>query len=349
MQYKILLVGVLGRLLPLRVAITCGAIVTLSAGSAGAQGPRRPDPAAIVAFDVPAWAFPAPPMSPTPAGPFDTVTLRHLPGSRAAFTDAQVRNRFAVADWYPGTHAPMPSIVAHGRAPQVIACGYCHLPDGAGRPENARLAGLPARYILRQVAAMKARERTSAWRGPYPPTDLMRLVAEHATASEIADAARYFARLQPRQRSRVVESRDIPRALPSVGLYVPAPGSARESLGDRLVAMPVDPVRHELRDAASAYVTYVPRGSIARGRLLAVRGRGQDVPPCMSCHGAALRGAGQAPPLAGQFPSYLLRQLLAYKAGTRAAPESAPMRAIAARLEIGDVIAVAAYIGSRGP
>ena len=42
----------------------------------------------------------------------------------------------------------MPDIVTHGRRPDVRACGYCHLPNAQGRPENASLAGLPAAYIV---------------------------------------------------------------------------------------------------------------------------------------------------------------------------------------------------------
>ena len=53
-------------------------------------------------------------------------------------------------------------MVAHGRKPNVFACGYCHLPNGQGRPENASLAGQPAAYIIEQVNEMKeGRRKTS--------------------------------------------------------------------------------------------------------------------------------------------------------------------------------------------
>jgi cytochrome c553 len=55
------------------------------------------------------------------------------------------------------------------------------------------------------------------------------------------------------------------------------------------------------------------------------------------------------PPLAGRSPSYLLRQLFAFRTGTRSTPASAPMRAVAAMLEFDDMIAAAAYAGSRQP
>lgn len=302
-----------------------------------------------VPFVVPSWAFPSP--APATGRPpvLDSVTLLHVPRSRAAFTAVQVRDLFAVVDWHPETHPAMPHVVAHGRKPAVIACGFCHLPNGAGRPENATLAGLPVAYILQQVADMKSGARRSAWRGPYLPSDLMRTIAGNVTDAELAQAARYFSRLRVRQRSRVIETTNIPRPSPSVGLYVPAPGHSMEALGHRLIEMPVDPSRHELRDSGVGYVTYVPPGSIARGRALATMGIRSGVKPCTSCHGPQLRGVGLVPPLAGRAPSYLLRQLLAFKTGTRSTPVSAPMRDVAATLGIDDMIAAAAYAGSRKP
>jgi cytochrome c553 len=55
------------------------------------------------------------------------------------------------------------------------------------------------------------------------------------------------------------------------------------------------------------------------------------------------------PPLAGRSPSYLLRQLIAFRTGARATPASAPMQAVAASLNLDDMIAAAAYAGSRAP
>jgi hypothetical protein len=53
-----------------------------------------------------------------------------------------------VRDWFPQSHEPLPAVVAEPRGPGQAACGYCHLPDGTGRPENAKLAGLPQAYII---------------------------------------------------------------------------------------------------------------------------------------------------------------------------------------------------------
>jgi cytochrome c553 len=97
------------------------------------------------------------------------------------------------------------------------------------------------------------------------------------------------------------------------------------------------------------YVAYVPRGSLARGRALAAGDTRANVKGCTSCHGADLRGVKLVPPLAGRSPSYLLRQLVAFRTGARDAATSAPMREVAARLTIEDMVAAAAYAGSRAP
>ena len=141
----------------------------------------------------------------------------------------------------------------------------------------------------------------------------------------------------------------MPRTRQGLGLYFPEPGGGVETLGERLIELPVDPSRHERRDAAVAYVAYVPRGSIARGYALATTQRPDGVPSCTSCHGPQLRGVGVVPPLAGRLPSYLLRQLIAFRTGARASPAGASMRDAVAALGIGDMIDAAAYAGSREP
>jgi cytochrome c553 len=327
-----------------RFRVSVGAVLTaLSMVGVGAGGQARP---AKPPFEVPSWAFPLP--APAPPLQVDSVTLHHVPHASAAFTEAQVRDQFAVIDWHPQTHQAPPSIVAHGRKPAVIACGYCHLPDGEGRPENAMLAGLPAAYIEQQLADIKSRARRAAWPGPYRPSDLMRTIADSLTPTEVAEAARYFSRLQPRRRTRVIEAATIPRVTPGLGLYVTALGHETEPLGMRLIELALDPARHELRDADAPYAAYVPPGSIGRGRALATVGMNGSK-PCMSCHGAMLDGVGLIPPLAGRSPSYLLRQLFAFKAGTRATLADAPMRDVAATLDLKDMISAAAYIGSLTP
>jgi hypothetical protein len=87
---------------------------------------------------APVWAYPAAPRDYVP--PKDDGTKRHVPGSDAGFTLSEIRDLFFALDWFPGTHPPMPQVVAMGRKPDFRPCGVCYRPEGVGGPENASLA-----------------------------------------------------------------------------------------------------------------------------------------------------------------------------------------------------------------
>ncbi len=304
------------------------------------------------AFVVPAWAYPTNPPAvsvpaPTPAANDDSPI--HLPGSRVTYTRAQVKDLFAPPDWYPDDHPPMPEVVAHGRKPSVYACAYCHLPDGSGRPENAPVAGLPVQYIVQQVLNMASGARRSAWDGPYLPYDFMVQDARNASVGEIEEAAAYFASLRPPHRVNVVESDSVPVTHVAGWLYVRTEGAGEESLSERIIEVARDTAKHELRDSRNGAIAYVPRGSIERGRKLVASADGGGAPPCSTCHGEDLRGVGLIPPIAGRSPTYLLRQLFAFRTGTRATPAGQPMQAVVAGIDVDDMIAIAAYVGSLEP
>jgi cytochrome c553 len=53
---------------------------------------------------------------------------------------------------------------------------------------------------------------------------------------------------------------------------------------------------------------------------------------------------GPVPPIADRQVSYLSRQLYDYQAGTR---QSATMKPVVAKLNEDDIIAIAAYLGSK--
>jgi hypothetical protein len=91
------------------------------------------------AMGPPDWLFPV--NSPSRADPPTNSGAVRVPHSRVAFLPSQLADLFSAPDWHPADHPVMPEVVAHGRKPSVYACGYCHLPDGNGRPENASLAG----------------------------------------------------------------------------------------------------------------------------------------------------------------------------------------------------------------
>jgi cytochrome c553 len=289
------------------------------------------------------WLFPL--NSPSAAVPpvADGKIPLHLPDSSLSFTEAQLIDLFSAPDWHPDSHTPMPEIVVHGRAPDVYACGFCHLPTGQGRPENSALAGLPAAYIVQQVADMKSGTRRSAWHGEaYRPVDLMRDVAAHATTADVTAAAEYFS-LQPlRPRVTVIERGVIPRMQVRGWVYIVDPRGGKEPLGQRLIECAPDASRHEKRDDAMRYMAFVPPGSVRRGRDIAT-GQSGLTPSCISCHGEHLQGVGLVPPLAGRSPTYLLRQLVGFQTGDRAGAASMPMQPVAAELRISDMIAVAAY------
>jgi cytochrome c553 len=335
------------RLLPARIARAAAPllIATAAVHTARAQG------TAATAFELPEWVYPVPASAPAPAAAPrpDTATRYRVPNSAMRYTMRQIGNTFDPPDWHPATHGKPPAIVAHGRKPAVYACGFCHLPDGRGRPENATLAGLPADYIVQQMMDIASGARRSASSRASRPMELMKQMAESSTVAEMRQAAEYFSRQKLRYGPRVIESRTVPRTHPASGLYVKDAGREVEMLGDRIIEFASDPRRHELRDAAAEYVAYVPPGSLARGRAIATRASRTNPKPCASCHGENLRGVKLVPPIAGRSPTYLMRQLLAFKAGTRSSKDGAPMREVVEHLTVNDMISVAAYVASRQP
>jgi cytochrome c553 len=87
---------------------------------------------------------------------------------KVTFTDAQLDDPYFAPDWHPLDHRPAPDVVAHGRAPDVYACGHCHGMAGLGEPENAQLAGLPSDYIVRHLQDYRSGGRTTAVPGRHP-------------------------------------------------------------------------------------------------------------------------------------------------------------------------------------
>src|SRR5262249_27026202 len=152
-----------------------------------------------------------------------------------SYTEPQLIDRFSAPDWFPKSHSVMPEIVATGRRPAVNACGFCHTPGGQGRPENASLAGLPAAYIIQQLADFKSGARRSACPDTYLPTDLMIDVAKHATEPEVTSAAVYFSQQRPIQRVRVLERDRVPRSHVVGWVYAAIPEAGNELLGQRLL------------------------------------------------------------------------------------------------------------------
>jgi cytochrome c553 len=295
----------------------------------------------------PPWAYtvnppPVPGAKPSPPDP----APKQVPGSTVSLTVAQTRDAFNPPDWHPSAHPEMPPAVAHGRRPELRACGFCHLVNGQGRPENASLAGLPAAYIIQQMADFKNGDRKSAEPKMGPPNAMIQ-DAKAATDDEVKTAAAYFASFPYKKWVRVVESNDVPKTRIAGSMHVPT-NDGTEPLGQRIIEMPEDLARTELRDAASGFVAYVPPGSIKRGESLVKTG-GATTVACGTCHGSDLKGLGPIPPLAGRSPSYTVRQLFDLQQGVRKGPWSALMKSAVEKLTIEDMIAIAAYTASREP
>jgi cytochrome c553 len=294
---------------------------------------------------LPAWAYPVNPPGLTPT-PDDGVPKR-VPGSTASFTLTQIRDLFAAPDWHPGDHPPMPEIVATGRKPGVFACGYCHLPNGLGRPENSSLAGLSAEYIVQQVIDFRSGVRKSSEPASLP-INLMVAVSQAVSDADLRVAAQYFAALAPRRWIRVIESDMVPRTQVAGWMLVASEPRVMEPIGQRIIEMPEDLERTELRDSTSGFIAYVPPGSIARGKALA-DGAGGRITACGICHGGDLKGLGPIPALAGRSPSYLVRQLYDMKHGTRKGSWAALMKPVVAAMTVEEMVEVAAYAASLEP
>ena len=293
----------------------------------------------------PEWAYP---WAPDYHYPPDNDHPRHVSGSSLTFAASLMSDPFFTVDWHPDDHAPMPSIVARGRAPAVRACGSCHRADGTGAPENASLAGLPAAYIERQMADFGSGARRSAV--PHRSTVRnMVALAQAATDEDVRAAATYLASLRPRANIDVVEAAAIPRVYVARMSFALDPAGGTEPLGRRIIEVPRSLEDVENNDSHATFIAYVPPGSIAEGAALVKTGGDGLTVPCETCHGPGLLGTDSVPRLAGRSPSYLVRQLYDFQQGLRAGPDSTLMQPVVARLSVGEMIVLAAYAASLSP
>jgi cytochrome c553 len=312
----------------------------------GYFGPALPAETAPVCSDQRLAVSCARPAAPVP----DDGVLRRLPGTERTFTRNQAHFDYGPADWYPGDHPQMPSVVANGREKDgVRACALCHYPNGKGKMENAHVAGLTEGYILRQLADFKRGARRSA--DPRKAnTNEMIAIARSLTDAEARAAAAYFASMPWTRWVTVIEADQAPKVRATEnGLFLPVDGAGTEPLGQRIIEVPENPDRTNVtRDPRSGFVAYVPRGSIAKGETLVTTGAGKTI-QCAICHGADLQGLGNVPGIGGRTASYTARQLYDFKAGTRNGADAPLMKPVVARLTDDDILAITAYLSSRVP
>ncbi len=303
-------------------------------------------PLPATAEPPPAWAYPINPPGFQPET--DSGESRRVPDSTLSITLTQVRNLYYVPDWHPEDHPPMPRIVANGRKPDVFACGSCHRANGIGGPENANLTGLTPGYMARQFAAFRDGTRnTSEPRRTFYAKMIQ--IARAITDEDLAAASQYFAGLPYRSMVDVVEADAVPKTR-SAGWHLSVVQDAgTEPIGERIIEVPADNERFASRDTRVRSIAYVPRGSIARGKLLATTGGDGRTVVCSTCHGTDLKGTAIAPAISGRSPSFVVRQLYDIQAGNRTGANAAPMKPTVEHLTLNDMIALAAYTSSLKP
>lgn len=270
------------------------------------------------------------------------VGYKQVPGSSHQYTQAQIDNYYAAPDWFPDQHPPMPRLVSHGNGDKVQACAACHLTSGLGHPESGNLAGLPQSYLVRQMVEYKSRSRFE--RSP------MYAMAAAMSEKDMQEVSAYFSALKPVRSSRVQEADSVPQTAihPTLRMRQVVPHGVLEPINGRLIEVPESAELVEMRDPRAGFVAYVPRGSIALGKLLATEGGGRTV-ACAACHGDQLKGTADVPRLAGLSPDYVLRQLRAFKSGDRHGEQALSMQPAVDNLTVEDMIALSAYVGALDP
>jgi hypothetical protein len=96
--------------------------------------------------------------------------------------------------------------------------------------------------------------------------------------------------LTPRAAIKVVETATVPKTRVARWFLAVLPGGETEPVAGRIIEVPEDLERFEMRDARSRFLAYVPPGSVEQGRQLATTGGNGKSAPCTICHGPELNG-----------------------------------------------------------
>ncbi len=287
----------------------------------------------------PVWAYPVADKVQPPAR--DGNIKARVPDSALTYQLKEIDNLFEPPIWFPEHNVGMPRVVQYGAAPGVRACAACHLSSGQGHPESGHISGLSVEYFKRQIQDYRSGNRTDkVW---------MTAMSQALSDKDVEEAAQWFAKIKPIAWVKVVETDSIPKSYFNRSRKrLPSSEGGSEPLGDRIAEFPQEPERVLLRDPYAGFTAYVPIGSLAKGKELVVQGAGKTV-MCVACHGANLKGAGDVPRIAGVSPLYTVRQMFAFKTGSRKGIHAAQMQPVVANLQEADITAIAAYLGSLAP
>jgi cytochrome c553 len=166
---------------------------------------------------------------------------------------------------------------------------------------------------------------------------------------EMKAAAEYFASLPVKRWTRVVETETVPKSYFSGTRRMPLPEGGTEPIGMRVIELPEDAERVELRDPKSGFITYAPPGSLAKGLNLVATGGNGKTTACTICHGPTLKGIGEVPGIAGQSPVTIARQLYLMATGERAGTWAPLMKGVVEKLTNEDIVAISAFVASQEP
>ena len=160
---------------------------------------------------------------------------------------------------------------------------------GHGHPQNSRLPGASAAYIARQLVELPDGARKGA-ANMLTFSKAMIDGGDEGRRGILRDAAGHALEPRGRDRHRAEEHFHGTRR-------VPLAEGGTEPIGERIIELPEDPVRVELRDPKSGFVAYAPPGSLAKGMNLVATGGNKTI-ACTICHGPTLKGIGDVPGIA---------------------------------------------------
>nr|VFK28053.1 MAG: Cytochrome c553 [Candidatus Kentron sp. MB]VFK29380.1 MAG: Cytochrome c553 [Candidatus Kentron sp. MB]VFK74769.1 MAG: Cytochrome c553 [Candidatus Kentron sp. MB] len=202
----------------------------------------------------------------------------------------------------------------------VLPCGVCHGANGEGNfaAGYPRLAGLHPEHIAKQLEDF-ARDPMEIGVVMDPiPRDYSKTPRIYSDLTVFTPGARADPVMNP-------IARELTQA-------------ERKNLGVYFGNLPF-----EINPKAIDFQT------LERGADLALRGKPEyGMPACISCHGPEGGGFGpHFPPLVGQPPEYLIRQIDRWQNGKRDNDHLALMRHIANQMTDGDKLNAVAYFRNR--